>query len=67
MSFKSVLCLTIFCFVWNRIDHAESANILGLFPTFSKSHMIIHEALMEELAVRGHNVSIEDGKFNCST
>lgn len=34
----------------------NGANILGLFSTPSKSHVIIHKSLMQELAGNGHNV-----------
>lgn len=33
-------------------------NILGVFPTFSKSHYIAGGALMRGLAADGHNVSV---------
>lgn len=38
--------------------HATAAyNILGIFPTMSKSHYIAGEALMRGLAAAGHNVT----------
>lgn len=36
----------------------HSARILGFFSTPSRSHLIIHESLMRELAIRGHDVSV---------
>jgi len=36
----------------------SSARILGFFSTISRSHFIIHESLMRELAARGHDVTI---------
>ncbi|CAD7078256.1 unnamed protein product [Hermetia illucens] len=36
----------------------ESAKILGLFTTYSKSHLIIHKSVMEPLIDRGHDVTI---------
>lgn len=36
----------------------NSARILGFFSTPSRSHLIIHESLMRELATRGHDVSM---------
>jgi hypothetical protein len=36
----------------------DGANILGIFPMLSKSHMTVHSALMKELARRGHQVTI---------
>lgn len=35
-----------------------SYRILGIFPTFSKSHYITGGALMRGLAAAGHNVSV---------
>ena len=35
----------------------ESAKILGIFPTSSKSHWILGSALMKELAQDEHEVS----------
>ncbi|KAH8378426.1 hypothetical protein KR093_011327, partial [Drosophila rubida] len=34
------------------------ANILGLFSTFSPSHMIVHMSMMKALADQGHNITI---------
>lgn len=39
------------------IRTSDGANILGLFPTTSRSHFIIEDALMRGLAEKGHNVS----------
>ena len=36
----------------------DGANILGIFPMPSKSHMTIHSVLMKELARRGHQVTV---------
>jgi hypothetical protein len=36
----------------------DGANILGIFPMPARSHMIIHSALMKELARRGHQVTV---------
>lgn len=35
-----------------------AANILGIFPTTSKSHYITSGALMKSLAAAGHNVTM---------
>lgn len=40
------------------IGISESANILGYFITFSKSHLMVHRSVMQELINRGHNVTI---------
>jgi glucuronosyltransferase len=37
---------------------SEGANILGIFPFQAKSHAITFTALMRELAIRGHNVTV---------
>lgn len=34
------------------------ANILGIFPIASPSHRILGDALLKELARRGHNVTM---------
>jgi glucuronosyltransferase len=36
----------------------DGANILGIFPMPAKSHMIVHTALMKELARKGHQVTV---------
>jgi hypothetical protein len=36
----------------------DGANILGIFPMPSKSHMRVHATLMKELARRGHQVTV---------
>lgn len=38
------------------IGHAESAKIVCVFPTASKSHVLGAQALLKELAHRGHEV-----------
>ncbi|XP_055846093.1 UDP-glycosyltransferase UGT5-like [Episyrphus balteatus] len=48
----SFVILTTFCVV------SDSARILGLFPTPMKSHLIIHSAIAEALAERGHDVTV---------
>ncbi|XP_055919866.1 UDP-glycosyltransferase UGT5-like [Eupeodes corollae] len=40
------------------LSSSNSARILGLFPTHSRSHLIIHSAIAEALAERGHNVTV---------
>lgn len=37
---------------------SEAARILGLFPSPSKSHLIIHTAIAETLAEAGHDVTV---------
>lgn len=38
--------------------HAESAKIVCVFPTASKSHVLGAQALLKELALRGHEVTM---------
>lgn len=45
-------CATV-CF-----PQSDAYNILGIFPTMSKSHFISGSALMKGLALAGHNVSV---------
>jgi hypothetical protein len=49
----NVLITLISCFC-----ATDGANILGIFPMPAKSHMKIHSALMKELALRGHQVTV---------
>ncbi|XP_044729433.1 UDP-glycosyltransferase UGT5-like [Chrysoperla carnea] len=51
MNFKIVVCL-IACFFY-----VDCAKILGLFPSPSKSHIILGQALFKSLANHGHNVT----------
>ena len=48
-----------FAFLLIAINHyCESAKILMLFPSPSRSHLIITQAVTVELAKRGHNVTV---------
>ncbi|SPP86138.1 UDP-glucuronosyltransferase 2B15-like isoform X3 [Drosophila guanche] len=40
------------------IGGSEGANILGLFPSLSPSHLIIQMSAVKALAERGHNVTV---------
>ncbi|KAH8381158.1 hypothetical protein KR200_006458, partial [Drosophila serrata] len=40
------------------IGGTQSANILGLFPSLSPSHLIIQMSVAKVLAERGHNVTV---------
>lgn len=40
------------------LSFSDTAKILCLFPSQSKSHLIIAQALMKELAGRGHSVTV---------
>ena len=53
------LCL-VFVIGNNRVM-VESAKILGIFPTASKSHWILGSSLLKELAQDGHEVKSING------
>uniref|UniRef100_A0A1Y9H2G3 UDP-glucuronosyltransferase n=1 Tax=Anopheles dirus TaxID=7168 RepID=A0A1Y9H2G3_9DIPT len=40
------------------VTHAESAKILSIFPTMSKSHWIVGSTLMKHMAAEGHEVTV---------
>ncbi|XP_065219659.1 uncharacterized protein LOC135845124 [Planococcus citri] len=40
------------------VIESQCANILGVFPLNFKSHYIIYQSVMKELARRGHNVTV---------
>ncbi|XP_019531373.3 UDP-glycosyltransferase UGT5-like [Aedes albopictus] len=55
-----MIVLTYFVFAFWTIcglNYAETARILGVFPTPSKSHWLLGSALMKELALDGHDVT----------
>ncbi|XP_055859249.1 UDP-glucosyltransferase 2-like [Episyrphus balteatus] len=55
----SVKLILIGCvFLLSQFSISDSARILGHFITPSKSHLIIHDAIMSALADRGHNVTM---------
>jgi hypothetical protein len=39
----------------------DGAKILGVFPFPAKSHLMVHKALMLELARRGHEITVVSG------
>lgn len=47
--FSVVICLT-------KIEIAYTARILGFLVTLSRSHLVVEEPIMRELARRGHEV-----------
>lgn len=49
---------SLFVFVSFLSSSCKSANILGVFPFKFKSHFIVFDALMVELARRGHNITV---------
>uniref|UniRef100_A0A182WIL7 Uncharacterized protein n=1 Tax=Anopheles minimus TaxID=112268 RepID=A0A182WIL7_9DIPT len=54
LTFKIILMLTLMLL----IGHAESAKIVCVFPTASKSHVLGAQALLKELGLRGHEVTM---------
>lgn len=56
MAFAVKIFFTFFFGVC-ALETANSSNILGFFPSPSRSHYIVHEAYMKGLAAKGHNVS----------
>ncbi|XP_055845487.1 UDP-glycosyltransferase UGT5-like [Episyrphus balteatus] len=51
------VAFALFCIAFN-LNKVHPSRILGLFPTHSRSHLIIHKAIAEALAERGHNVTV---------
>lgn len=51
---KSIFILLLI----NFILFTDGANILGIFTVSSPSHNIVHLAMVEALAERGHNVTV---------
>lgn len=45
-------------FICSRISLSESYNILGVFPVRAYSHFVILNSISQELAKRGHNVTV---------
>ncbi|XP_055846166.1 uncharacterized protein LOC129912079 [Episyrphus balteatus] len=58
MSSRSVQIVNAFCILTTLIVVTDSARILGLFATPSKSHLIIHTAIVDALVERGHDVTV---------
>lgn len=52
--FKMILKLLLICL----INYGHGANILGIYFHAGKSHHILGEMLLKELATRGHNVTM---------
>ncbi|PNF23058.1 UDP-glucuronosyltransferase 2B30 [Cryptotermes secundus] len=50
--------LNMFMVLLSYLYATDGARILGIFPMPAKSHMIVHSALMKELARRGHEVTV---------
>lgn len=57
MNLNNRLFIFVVYLLVQLLQPIDSARILGFFSTPSLSHLIIHESLMRELAIRGHDVS----------
>lgn len=53
---KLILALAFILFI--AIQNVYSYKILGVFPTFAKSHYNVGKGLMKGLAAAGHDVTI---------
>lgn len=49
-----VVLLLLICLT--NIEFTNSARILGFLVTLSRSHLVVEEPVMRELARRGHDV-----------
>jgi glucuronosyltransferase len=54
MTFLPALMLMLLCTAFQ----ADSARILGIFPTPSFSHQIVFQTIMKALVARGHQVTV---------
>ncbi|CAK1547650.1 unnamed protein product [Leptosia nina] len=54
----SRLLLNCLLFLVTEIDQSRSARILAVFPTASLSHQVVFRPLTQELARRGHEVTV---------
>ncbi|XP_050344523.1 UDP-glycosyltransferase UGT5-like [Nymphalis io] len=45
-------------FIFTQFYQVHSLNILGVFPYQGKSHFFVFQPYLEELALRGHNVTV---------
>uniref|UniRef100_A0A2M4DQA4 Putative glucosyl/glucuronosyl transferase n=1 Tax=Anopheles darlingi TaxID=43151 RepID=A0A2M4DQA4_ANODA len=51
------LTFSVVLFALLAARHGDSAKIIGVFPTASKSHVLGLQVLLKELANRGHEVN----------
>ncbi|PSN29898.1 hypothetical protein C0J52_27059, partial [Blattella germanica] len=56
--FASHLSLLIWICLVSCLHLGEGARILGIFPIPSKSHWAVNQALIQELAKRGHKLTV---------
>ncbi|XP_034669969.1 UDP-glucuronosyltransferase 2A1 [Drosophila subobscura] len=52
------ICLLVVLLLGIETSTIEGANILGVFSSYSPSHVIVHLAVVKTLADRGHNVTV---------
>jgi hypothetical protein len=50
------LIIPIAAFVFSFCVCIEAAKILAVYTTFSKSHLLVGQNLLKNLAIRGHEV-----------
>lgn len=46
------------CFICVLVPLCDSYNILVVFPHFGKSHFLLYEPVLRQLAFSGHNVTV---------
>lgn len=51
---KCIIIFTLICIT--AVNFSNGARILSVYSTYSRSHFIVAETLLIELAKRGHNV-----------
>lgn len=56
LSFEKYLLSLLLIDFLHHFDGVNSARILAAYPTISRSHYIVAEALLIELSQRGHEV-----------
>ncbi|XP_052742279.1 uncharacterized protein LOC112052352 [Bicyclus anynana] len=57
MTFKFIIIVSLL-FLCTQFKEVQSLNILGVFPYEGKSHFFVFQTYLEELARRGHNVTV---------
>ncbi|XP_038212967.1 UDP-glycosyltransferase UGT5-like [Zerene cesonia] len=55
---KVVILVISLCTLFLSIDKVQPLNILGIFPYAGKSHFFVFDKYLQELAHRGHNVTV---------
>ncbi|XP_022228113.2 UDP-glucosyltransferase 2 [Drosophila obscura] len=58
MEKRLAICLLVILLLAMGTRTIEGANILGVFSSYSPSHVIVHMAVVKTLADRGHNITV---------